>query len=343
MKLDIRIRNKTLLCFDIEPEAFKRSRATLLVRRRTAKKLTREDLAERTGLEERFIERVEKGYTLWPNPDDLNLLEDELELKSGSLLIPPAAVERCLAGMANVLKEEGRIYGGAYAKKFNDLYQPAADFASQIADGIARLWGNEAKEWLEDLYAGAHKIRAVAVPPFLFRATASEHWNHLIRNNSTKASRDIQRIYILGNGTATDRRWQKAFESDPADKRTIDEDTAKSILNSTLDELKRKTGKHASLASTLNEAERAVVTAADGDVFYPLDFSIVDDAVIGLTIDHPQKREMGSVFHFGNLALAEEYRRLFSAFWKEAHSGSPSIRKNFRRQAARPTAVKNCS
>lgn len=302
MRMEVQAGRKSI-SYEIDDTETRRSRAALLVRARSKEGLSRKSLAERVksrgGLivSERFIERLETGDTRLPDDSRLRALEIALDLDAGVLQVPPVAIARALAELSQLLTLQGSIYGGAYARRFSELNGPTIDFANQLGRGAIELPASESGQWLEDLYRSAHSIRAVAVPDFLGPATRNGHWDRMMdaqaaaRRNGLR----VQRLYVVEDATDISS-WRPIVDKDCAgQKRMILVKDAEAIIE--------------------RAGRRLIANVPGGIKPAQLDFAIVDDAVVGITL---YNNGMGSIYYFGNLPLIREYETLLDSLWEAA-------------------------
>jgi hypothetical protein len=303
IKLAMSINGRTVSA-EVEDQEIRRSRAALLVRARTMRSFSRDGLVKevkrKTNLDltARFIQRIEAAEVLNVSSQMVSALERALSLDEGTLLVPPVVAAHGFSRLAELLRTQGNVYGSVYAKRFEDLLSPVRDFAVQLGRGVVTLPAPESEYWLEDLYRSAHKIQAVAVTAFIARASSNLHWARIMESQDASRARkcSIERVYVVDKQSRASAAWRDAFNRDNAEeKRAIEKETAELIV-------------------TTMAADEGITPLVDGAVD-PLDFAIVDGAVIGLTAFDKAFR---SEFHFGNLDLVHKYERVFKALWAKA-------------------------
>ncbi len=170
VKLEMQSGTRTI-SYLVEDSDVLRSRAALLIRARSKAGFSREELAAkvkpRQNISYRLIQRIEYGEVLMPEKASLQAIAETLGIDRDALVIPPAAVVKCLANLGDLLEMHGGIYGEAYATRFANLRRPTMDFAEQLGRGIIDLPDPEAADWLEDLYRSARNIRCLMAPRFI--------------------------------------------------------------------------------------------------------------------------------------------------------------------------------
>lgn len=291
----------------IEPGEYARSRAALLVRARTKAGLDRAELARQvpfpnTDAAQNRIRQIETSRTTIPDVEFLHRLESVLNLPVGTLVVPPAAAARIFAQVGEMLRDQGSIYGGTYAKRFDLLRQPALRFADQLGRGVIALPEPEAHQWLEDLYKTAHQVDAIAVPRFLEQSRDDGHWRRICEAHrvSKIRRRDLRRVFVTTDGEPPIAQAAAGTAVEcPGAKRAMSPAETSAAEAKFTDLVER-------VLRPLREEEYPDLQAV------PLDFAVVDKAQVGLTVTG---NGIGSVFVFGDLETAREFREVFESVW----------------------------